>query len=430
MKNSRRSFLANFSAAGATLMLPSFLKSPSGQELLSELELKKDVAADALARDEDFWYLIQQSYTVSPTILNLNNGGVCPQPKVVQEAVEHYNKLCNEGPSYYMWQILDKGREPLRQKLANLAGCSAEEIAINRNSSEALETVIFGLRLQKGDEVVLTKQDYPNMINAWKQRELRNGVVLKWLNFEFPSENKQMMVDTFVSAFTPKTRVVHLTQVINWNGQILPVKEIAIEAKKRGIEVLVDGAHAFAQLNFRIPDLECDYFGTSLHKWLCAPFGSGMLYVKKEKIKNMFPLFGTPLPESDDIRKFESLGTRSFAIEQAISHAIHFHEMIGIERKQKRLHFLKNYWAEKVTQFPGVSVGTSLHPDFGGAIGLLKIEGKKPTEIGAELFEKYKIHTVAIDWENIKGVRVTPNVYTLTKDLDYFVEAVRKIAHV
>ncbi len=380
------------------------------------------------ATEEDFWYYVQQAYTVSATVTNLNNGGVSPQPKVVQDAVERYNRLSNEAPSYYMWRVLDMGREPLREKLADLAACSAEEIAINRNSTEALETVIFGLPLQKGDEVVLTKQDYPSMINAWKQREVRDGIVLKWLNFDFPIEDNDLIANAFVNAFTSKTKVVHITHIINWNGQILPAQKIAKAAHERGIEVLVDAAHSFAHLDYKIPDLDCDYFGTSLHKWLCAPFGSGMLYVKKEKIEKLFPLLAGPEPDSDDIRKFEHLGTRSFAIEQAIANAVDFHQMIGSERKQKRLHYLKSYWTKAVNDISGVSFGTSLNPEFSCAIALLQVQNKTPQEVGQFLFRNYKIHTVPINWENIHGLRITPNVYTTTKDLDRLVKAIREVA--
>ncbi|MBK7335932.1 MAG: aminotransferase class V-fold PLP-dependent enzyme [Saprospirales bacterium] len=425
MLPTRRHFLQKLSAWAGLAAFTPFWNTAAGRSLERALQDVSNLTPDETAIDETFWYQVKQAYTVSPQILNLNNGGVSPQPLVVQEAVERYNRLSNEAPSYYMWQILDQGREPLRAELAALSGCSAEEIAINRNSSEALETVIFGLRLQAGDEVVLTKQDYPNMINAWKQREKREGIVLKWISFDFPIEDKAAIVKTFVDAFSPKTKVVHITHVINWMGQILPAREIALEAKKRGIEVLVDGAHSFGHIEFKIPDLECDYFGTSLHKWLCAPFGSGLLYVRKEKIAQLYPLFGAGDPESPDIRKFESLGTRSFAIEQAIGQAIQFHLMIGTERKAKRLHYLKNYWAEKAAQIPGVKIHTSLHPDFGGAIALVSVEGKTPPELAQYLMTKHRIHTVSIEWENIHGVRVTPNVYTVTRDLDRLVEGIR-----
>src|SRR5690606_30673949 len=245
------------------------------------------------------------------------------------------------------------------------------------NSSEGLETIIFGLQLKPGDEVVAAKQDYPNMINAYKQRELRDGIIMKWISLELPSEDEDYLVNAYVKAFTARTKVVHLTHIINWNGPILPVARIAAEARERNIEVVVDGAHSFAHFTFKIPNLQCDYYAASLHKWLYAPIGSGMLYVKKEKIKNLYPLFATSEnPLKDDIRKFEHLGTRPFYIEQAIGKAIEFHEMIGAERKEKRLHYLKNYWMEKVRDLPEVRFNTSLHPKWGCAIGNIGIEGR------------------------------------------------------
>lgn len=416
----RRTFLNRFLASTSTVVMPSFFHTAQGKSLAQLLENNR---GQDLTHDEDFWYLIQQAYTVAPSIINLNNGGVSPQPLVVQEAVERYNRLSNEAPSYYMWRILDMGREPLRMKLADVAGCSPEELAINRNATEALETIIFGLRLKAGDEVVLTKYDYPNMINAWKQREKRDGIVLKWLDFTLPLEDEDDIVSTFTNAFTAKTKVVHITHIINWTGQILPAQRIANAAKARGIEVLIDAAHSFAHLDYTIPSLDCDYFGTSLHKWMSAPFGSGLLYVKKEKIKQLYPLFGAPDPESEDIHKFENLGTRSFAIEQAIGQAVNFHEMIGSKRKEQRLRYLKNYWLEKVLDMPNTYTHTSLKDDFSCALALVGVKDRKPEELANFLFNQFKIHTVAIDWENVHGVRITPNVYTTTKDLDRLVKA-------
>ncbi len=427
MTAGRRTFLRKLSLfTGSLIGMPIFQVYSNPMVAYASRQIKYLDALEA-CEEEDFWYVVKQAYTVSPAILNLNNGGVSPQPKVVQDAVERYNKYSNETPSYYMWRILDKGREPIRQKLADLAGCSKEEIAINRNASEALETVIFGLPLKEGDEVVLTRQDYPNMINAWKQREMRDGIKLSWLSFDFPLEDEDQIVRQFEEAFTERTKVVHITHMINWCGQILPAKKIARAAKKRGIEVLVDGAHTFAHIDYDIPDLECDYYGTSLHKWLCAPFGSGMLYVKKDKISKIYPLFAPPEPDSDDIRKFEHLGTRSFAIEQAIGQAVDFHLMIGADRKEKRLHYLKNYWVEKVQDLPGIQIHTSLEPAFGCAICLISVEGLTAGELGSKLFSSYKIHTTSINWENLNGVRITPNVYTLPSDLDRLVEAFREI---
>jgi selenocysteine lyase/cysteine desulfurase len=327
-----------------------------------------------------------------------------------------------------MWRILDQGREALREKLADLAGCSAEEIAINRNATEGLNTVIFGLNLKAGDEVVLTKQDYPNMLNAWKQREKRDGVKLVYLDLDLPSENDDAIAQQFIKAFTPRTRVVHITHLVNWVGQVLPVRKIADEAHKRGIEVIADGAHSFALFDFKIPDLGCDYYATSLHKWLSAPFGSGMLYIRQPKIRNVWALLSNNEPDGPDIRKFESLGTRSFASEMAIGTAIDFHHSIGTARKFARAHYLKNYWAERVRELPGVKIHTSLKPEFAGAVALFSIDGMKPGEIESQLLSKYKIHTSPIDWENIHGVRVTPHVYHTPKDLDRLVAAITAIA--
>ena len=422
--NSRRRFLQRAGVFSATAFLTSMTRPAWSRNLDQALSQSAGVSPEELATDEDFWYYIQQSFTVSPSLINLNNGGVSPAPKTVQDAMKRYYDLSNEAPSYYMWRVLDQGREPLRKNLAKLAGCSPEEIAINRNSSEGLETVIFGLQLKAGDEVVAAKQDYPNMINAYKQRELRDGIKMVWINLELPSEDENYLVSQFVNAFTPKTKVVHITHIINWNGQILPVKKIAQEAHKRGIEVVVDGAHSFAHFDFKVPDLDADYYAGSLHKWLYAPIGSGVLYVRKEKIKNIYPMFAVDNPLKDDIRKFEALCTRPFFIEQAIGKAIEFHEMIGAERKEKRLHYLKNYWMEKVKGLPGVKLNTSLNPKWGCAIGNVGVEGRKPGELDSFLMDKYKVHTVAIEWENIKGVRVTPNVYTTTKQLDVLVEGI------
>ena len=425
--STRRSFFRQAGVAAASaITLPTFMPEAYAEPL--QRLVPAGVTPQQLAQDEDFWSWVKADFTVSPNLLNLNNGGVSPQPKVVQDAHIRFYQYANEAPSYYMWRILDQGREALRGKLAELAGCSAEELAINRNSTEGLNTVIFGLNLKAGDEVVLTKQDYPNMLNAWKQREKRDGIKLVYLNLELPQENDDYFVEQFVRAFTPRTKVVHITHLINWIGQIQPVKKIADEAHKRGIEVIADGAHSFGHFDYKIPDLGCDYFATSLHKWLCAPFGSGLMYIKKDKIKNVWALLSNNEPDGPDIRKFESLGTRSFASEMAIGTAVDFHQSIGSARKFARLHYLKNYWAERVKDIPGVRIHTSLKPEYAGAVALFSIDGLKPAEIDGPLLNQHKIHTVGIEWENIKGVRVTPHIYTSPRDLDRLVRGIEDIS--
>jgi selenocysteine lyase/cysteine desulfurase len=426
--NNRRQFLNKVGKISVSGILASFTLPAWSRNLQKAIDEASRSNPAQITADEDFWYYVQQAYTVSPSLVNLNNGGVAPSPRIVQEAMKRYHDYSNEAPSYYMWRILDLGREPLRKNLARIAGCSTEEIAIQRNASEALETVIFGLDLKAGDEVVLSKQDYPNMINAWKQRELRDGIKLIWVNLDLPSEDNDYLANAYIKAFTPKTKVVHITHIINWNGQILPVRRIADAAHAKNIEVIVDGAHSFAQFRFMIPDLGCDYFGSSLHKWLSACIGSGMLYVRKEKIGKLYPLFAAGTPKSEDIRKFEHLGTRPFFIEQAIEKAIDFYEMIGAKRKEDRLQYLKNYWMNLVKEIPKVQLGTSMNPAFGCAIGLVNVEGKKPADLESFLLHNYKVHVVAIEWENIKGVRVTPNVYTTTKNLDVLIEGLDKFA--
>ncbi|HLG02209.1 MAG TPA: aminotransferase class V-fold PLP-dependent enzyme, partial [Bacteroidia bacterium] len=333
---------------------------------------------------------------------------------------------CNEAPSYYMWRELDRGREPLRKRLAQMAGVSPDEVAINRNSTEGLNTAIFGLKLEAGDEVVVTKQDYPNMLNAWKQREKRDGIRLVWVDLPIPSEDNIALTKAFTDKFTKHTKIVHVTHMINWTGQILPVKMIADEAHKRNIEVICDSAHTFAHIDFKIPDLGCDYWATSLHKWLGAPFGSGMLWIKKDKIQKIWPLLSHNEPESGDIRKFESLGTRSFASEMAISAAIDFHQLIGAKRKEARLRFLRDYWIKKVSVLPNVNIHTPLKAPFSCAIANISIVSYTPETIELKLMEK-RIHTVSINWENIHGVRVTPNVYTSLEELDNLVAVIAEL---
>ena len=426
----RRRFLAHMGSLGLGLTALPELGAHSSKNQRASFGSPDSRSARDWATDEEFWATVRQAYTSSPTLVNLNNGGVSPHPLVVQEAVERYTRLANEAPSYYMWRTLEAHREPLRKELALLAGCSPEELAIVRNTTEALDIVIMGLDLKRGDEVVLTKQDYPNMVHAWKQRERREGIVLKWIDLELPIESEKKLVRAFVDQFTDQTRVVHITHLINYTGQVLPVRWIADEARKRGILVVIDGAHSFAQLDFKIPDLGGDYFGTSLHKWMCAPFGTGMLYVRKERIRELWALTPNHLigPESDDIRKFEGLGTRSIPHEMAIAHALDFHNAIGTARKEARLRFLKDYWTDRARRIEGVSIRSPRKKDLSSALALLVIEGWKPTEIAAELETKHKIHVVAIDWENIHGVRVTPNVYTSLRDLDRLVAGIEDVA--
>jgi len=427
MSSRRKFFQKSFAMAGAA-SLTSLSFRAQAEDISDALLELNELSPEAAAGDEELWARMAQAYTVSPNILNLNNGGVSPQPKVVQDAVDRYYHLSNEAPTYYMWQILDRGREALRRKLADLAGASPDEVAINRNTTEALGTFTWGIDLRRGDEIVMTKQDYPNMIHAWKQRELREGVKINWININLPVDNDETVVNAYINATTAKTKIWHITHLVTWTGQIFPAAKLCAEARKRGIISIVDAAHSFAHLDFKISDLNCDYFGTSLHKWLCAPFGTGMMYIQKDKIASTWPIFPTDKPQSPDIRKFEALGTRSFAPEQAIGQAIDFHNAIGARRKQERLQYLKTYWCTAVMKNPRVKIHISLKPEYSCALGTFSVDGMAPGDIVSKLFSDYQIHTTGIVWENVSAVRVTPHVYTTTKDLDRLIEAVAKIA--
>jgi selenocysteine lyase/cysteine desulfurase len=428
ISSDRRSFLRQAATLAGAFSANSLFHQAHASEFVAAEAHIAGLSAMEAAQDEDYWAVIQRAYSVNPNLINLNNGGVSPAPIVVQQAVERYNQLSNEGPSYYMWRILDQGREPLREKLAALAGAQPGEIAINRNSTEALNTVIYGLDLKAGDEVIGTKQDYPNMIQAYRQRAMREGIVYKQLSFEFPMEDDEAIVKAYEQAITPRTKLIHVTHMVNWVGQTMPVRKIADMAHAHGIEVLADGAHSFGLMDFKVPELGCDYFGTSLHKFLSAPIGTGMLWIKADKIEKIWPLTCNDKPHSADIRKFETLGTRSFPLEQGIGEALNFHNGIGPARKQARIGYLKNYWSSRAQQMPKVKIHTSLNLKYSCAICGVSVEGKTPAELENALFDGYKIHTVGIVWENIRCVRVTPHVYTSIADLDKLVRALGEIS--
>jgi len=424
----RRTFLRQAATLAGAFSTGSLFNQAHAADFNAASRAVAHLGPAEVAQNEDFWAVIQRAYSVNPDIINLNNGGVSPSPVVVQQAVERYNQLANEGPSYFMWGILDQGREPLREKLAHLAGANANEIAIDRNSTEALNTIIFGLPLKAGDEVIGTKQDYPHMIEAYKQRAERDGIVYKQISFDFPTEDDHAIVKAYEQAITPRTRLIHVTHMVNWVGQTMPVAKIADMAHAHNIEVLADGAHSFGLLDFKIPNLHCDYFGASLHKFLSAPIGTGMMWVRADKIEKVWPLVCAANPHSSDIRKFEDLGTRSFPLEQGIGEAINFHEGIGSKRKEQRIGYLKNYWASRVQSIPRVKLHTSLNLNYSCAICGVSIDGMTPSQVASALFDKYKIHTVGIVWENISCVRVTPHVYTPLDDLDKLVGAIGEIA--
>jgi isopenicillin-N epimerase len=388
-----------------------------------------DRPADTVARDEDFWLNIRHAFTIDRNMINLNNGGVSPSPKIVSDTEKRYLDVENMSPSYYMWNVLDPGIETVRRRLARAFGCDTEEIAITRNASEALEIVQLGMELKAGDEILTTNQDYPRMITTWKQRERRDGVVLKQISFQVPPPSMDYLVKRIEDNITPKTKVIHICHITNRTGQIFPVKKICQMARARGIEVVVDGAHAFAQFPFKQADLDCDYYGTSLHKWVLAPIGTGMLYVKKSKIGKIWPMMAAPDSMQDNIRKFEEIGTHPASQRNAITEALNFHESIGPERKAERFRYLRKRWSNKLRALPNIEILNSEDPEQSCAIGFVNIKGVDSSALSKHLWDKYRIWTVAINLKGeYQGLRITPNVYTTLEEVDTFTEVMEKIA--
>lgn len=418
----RRQFL-NYAAAGFAAF-----QSDAIERAQAAAQSATGRPADSLARDEDFWFQVRHAFTVDRNIINLNNGGVSPSPKVVMETEKRYLEISNMGPAHYMWNIVEPEVESVRRRLAESFGCDPEEIAITRNASEGLEIVQLGLDLKRGDEVLTTNQDYPRMITTWKQRERREGIVLKQITFPVPPPSLDDLYQRIERGITPQTRVIHICHITNLSGQIFPVKEICRMARERGIEVVVDGAHAFAQFPFQRDDLNCDYYATSLHKWVLAPVGTGFLYVRKEKISKVWPLMPAPESMANNIRKFEEIGTHPASQRCSITEALTFHESIGAERKAERLRYLRKRWSARLRDLPGVKLLTSDDPEMSCGIGLISIDGFEAPALSAHLFAKYRIMTTPIVVKGeYQGLRITPNVYTTLEEIDTFATTMEKI---
>ena len=381
----------------------------------------------AVASDEAYWSEIARAFDVDRTLVNLNNGGCSPAPAHVMEAMIRDLRFSNEIPVYHMWTVLEPRIESVRRELAVEFGCDPEEMAITRNASESLETLIQGIDLKAGDEVVLTNQNYPRMITTWEQRARRDRIVVRQISFPVPPPSPADVVDRFRHAITPRTRVIEVTHITNLTGQILPVRDIVRLGRERGIEVFVDGAHAFAHFPFRRDELECDYYGTSLHKWLFAPIGTGFLYVRKEKQKTIWPLMAAPASMDDNVRKYEEIGTHPAANHNAIAVALAFHRGIGSDRKAARLRLLRDRWAKRLAAAdPRFRILTPLNDRDSCGIGFVHVEGLDPEKLQVYLWERHRIMTTPIVHKEFNGLRITPNVYTTLDEIDVFADRMER----
>ncbi|MFY9820917.1 MAG: aminotransferase class V-fold PLP-dependent enzyme [Thermoanaerobaculia bacterium] len=388
-------------------------------------------SATEAAGDEAFWFEIQQAFTVDRSVVNLNNAGVSPSPAVVQAAHKGHLDFSNSmPPPVALWEVLEPQRETVRQRLARTfgVGSDGEEIALVRNASEGLEICQLGFDLRRGDEVLASNQDYPRMLTTFDQRSRREGIVLKQFSLPVPAEDDDEIVDLYRRNVTPKTKLILVCHMINLTGQILPVKRVVELGRERGIPVIVDGAQSFAHVDFDHADLGCDYFATSLHKWLFAPHGTGMLYVKRDKIRDLWPLMAAPATMADDIRKFEEIGTHPAAQNLAIAEALTFHEGIGAQRKAARLRHLRDRWALRLARHGRMRLHTSLKPGKACGIANVEIVGLDTRKVADHLWKQHRILVTPIVHPEFSGLRISPSVYTTIEEIDQLSETMEWIA--
>ncbi len=417
----KRNFLKNLSlmSVGVPLSLASI------DELMAN---HRNVSPRKLAADEDFWMQIRNGYRLKEDYINLENGYYCFQPQeTLENFISHVREVNYQG-SWYMRTVQWENKKKSVQRLAAMLGCNEDELIITRNTTESLDTVIAGVSWKEGDEAVMAEQDYGAMLNQFTLMERRYGIISKRISLPNHPKNDEEIVDLYASAITDKTRLLMVCHLVNISGQVLPIRKICDMAHERGVEVMVDGAHAFAHLDFNINDLDCDYYGTSLHKWLSVPLGAGFLYVKKGKASNIWPVFAEGERDPDDITRLNHTGTHPVHTDLAIINAIDFHNKIGTKRKEARLKYLQNYWTSRVRDLPRVIVNTPKEMERHGAIGNVGIEGIEPGDLAKRLLDEHKIWTVSINRINVKGVRITPNVYTTTEELDAFVQALKVLS--
>ena len=420
---SRRAFLG----AGTTGAFAFAFTNESLTKVAEAAARTAGAAPGDLAADETYWRDVQQAFTLDRTIINLNNGYTCPSPRVVHEALKRYLDISNQAPIQYMWNLLEPNIESVRRKLAAEAGCDQEELAITRNASEGLQICQLGIDLQPGDEVVTTNQDYGRMLDTWDQRVRRDKIKVTKISFPVPTTNVSELVSRIEQAVTPRTKVIHFCHITNLTGQLFPVRDIARMARSRGIQTIVDGAHAFAHFPFKLRDLEMDYYGTSLHKWLLAPVGTGFLYVRRENIEKLWPLTPAAASKTKDIRKFEEVGTHPAANHNAIAEALTFHQTIGVERRAARMRYLTDRWADRLEKHPRVKILTSRLPNQSWGLANISLQGVDTQKAYEMLWSKYRIITAPIKHAEYQGLRITPNIYTTLEELDTFGDAIEDL---
>jgi selenocysteine lyase/cysteine desulfurase len=417
----KRTFIKNIAIAG--------IGTPLGMNSLKEyFEKSADISNDVLASDDAFWKKIRNQYILKTDYINLENGyyNFVPQP-ILEKYIGHIREVNLQG-SYYMRTVQFDNKKRIAGKLAELAGCMPEEMIITRNTTESLDMIIGGQDWKAGDEAVMAEQDYGAMLDMFTQVSKRYGVVNKIISVPNHPSSDEEIVKLYENAITPKTKLLMVCHMINITGQILPVRKICDMAHSKGVEVLVDGAHAFAHIQYKISDLNCDYYGASLHKWLSVPLGAGMLYVRKEKISKIWPLLADGEKDLSKINRLNHTGTLPVHTDLTIEDALDYYKIIGTDRKEKRLRYLQNYWTSKVRNIPKIIVNTPADEKRSCGIANVGIQGITPGDLATRLLKEHNVFTVAIDYANVHGCRITPNLYTTTEELDSFVHALKTLA--
>jgi selenocysteine lyase/cysteine desulfurase len=417
----KRSFLRHSALTGLGLTL-------GWDALANEFNSVSTRSAASLASDENFWKSIREKYLLKPDYINLENGyyNFIPQP-TLERYIQHIRDINYQG-SYYMRTVQWTNKKKMAAKLAAIAGCGDDELIVTRNTTESLDLVIAGQSWQPGDEAVMAIQDYGAMLDMFDQVAERYGVVLKKISIPNHPKSDEEIVSLYEQAITTKTKLLMVCHMINITGQILPIRKICDMAHARGVKVMVDGAHAFAHIQYKISELNCDYYGTSLHKWMSVPLGAGFLYVRKGEAPKLWPLMGDRTPK-EDVYRLNHTGTHPCATDLAIADAIDFYNMIGADKKEARLRFLKDYWTSRVENNPNIIMNTPLQSDRSCGIANVGIKGMSPGDLAKRLHEEHKVYTVPIDYANVHGCRITPNVYTTTEELDQFVQALHTLAN-
>lgn len=417
----KREFLKNVSLAAVGL---PFIRT----SFSTSLNTLKHLSPNQIATEENFWLQVRKDYSLKPDYINLESGyyNIIPNP-TLNHMIDHARMVNYEG-SYYMRTVQWDQKNAMAAKLAKVVGTSAKNLIITRNTTESLDMVIKGMNWKKGDEAVYAKQDYGAMKMMFEQVSRRYGTKNIIVSVPNHPTSDEEIVRIYQNAITSRTKLLMVCHMVNITGQILPIKKICQMAHKKGVQVMVDGAHCVGHFQFKIDDLECDYYGSSLHKWLAVPLGTGMLYVRDKHIDNLWPVFAEHHREPGDIARLNHVGTHPVYHDLSIENAIEYYAMLGAERKEARLRYLQEYWSSKVRTHPNIVVNTPKESFRACGIANVGLKNLKPQELAKQLMDRYQIFTVAIDYANVQGCRISPNVFTTTQELDVFVKALQELA--